>query len=136
MPFCRLLNTNNNEVIQTVLEGVMNLLMSTPFGPKRDSVLIQIQECRGLEMIKCLQNYGIIGTPKYTMAFAIIKNYFSDDLKNRPELRRVASQLSPSLEIFGCPEFDAIGFCQVLAFCPYKHEHPMDSRSPSVEDVE
>ncbi|KAK2714351.1 importin subunit alpha-4-like isoform X2 [Artemia franciscana] len=77
MPFCRLLNVKDNQVIQVVLDGVNNLLKSTALGPERDFVCMQIEECGGLDKIESLQNHENIDI--YKLAFTIIEHYFSND---------------------------------------------------------
>jgi len=76
-PFCNLLGCKDTQVVQVVLDGINNLLKLA--GTELEQVTATIEECGGLDKIESLQNHENVEI--YKLAYEIIEQYFSDELK-------------------------------------------------------
>lgn len=78
MPFCKLLDCMDTQVIQIVLDGLNNILKMA--GEKSDTIATLIEEAGGLDKIEFLQQHE--NEEIYKLAFGIIDQYFSNDGDN------------------------------------------------------
>ena len=77
-PFCNLLGCKDTQVVQVVLDGINNLLKLA--GTELEQVTATIEECGGLDKIESLQNHENVEI--YKLAYEIIEQYFSDEVRN------------------------------------------------------
>ena len=76
-PFCNLLSCKDTQVVQVVLDGINNVLKLA--GEEINTVTSMIEECGGLDKIESLQNHENVEI--YKLAYEIIEQYFSDEVK-------------------------------------------------------
>lgn len=78
-PFCDLLTCRDNQVINVVLDGILNMLKMA--GPQADEIANMIEECDGTAKIEVLQNHENMEI--YKLAYDIIEQFFTDEVSNR-----------------------------------------------------
>ena len=78
-PFCHLLSCKDTQVVQVVLDGINNVLKLA--GGDLEVVTGMIEECGGLDKIESLQNHENVEI--YKLAYEIIEQYFSDEVRPR-----------------------------------------------------
>jgi len=74
-PLCRLLTTNDPQVVQVALDGLSNILKSCEGDYAK--VAEEIEKCGGLDEIEKLQSHE--NDSIYSLAFDIIDGYFGDE---------------------------------------------------------
>ncbi|OAD52483.1 Importin subunit alpha-3, partial [Eufriesea mexicana] len=74
-PFCNLLDSKDNQVVQVVLDGIHNMLKLA--GSRLEQLANMIEECSGLDKIEALQNHD--NGDIYKIAYDIIEQYFSEE---------------------------------------------------------
>lgn len=74
-PFCDLLTCRDNQVINVVLDGIMNMLKMA--GPNVEQIANLIEECDGTAKIEVLQNHENVDI--YKLAYDIIEQFFNDE---------------------------------------------------------
>lgn len=97
-PFCELLASQDNQVIQVVLDGLNNMLKMA--GSDHVHIATAIEECGGLDRIENLQNHENVDI--YKLAYDIIEQYFSeddDDVHLAPAATDGGFQFDPSTSI-------------------------------------
>lgn len=74
-PFCDLLTCRDNQVINVVLDGLMNMLKMA--GSNVEQIANLIEECDGTAKIEVLQNHENVDI--YKLAYDIIEQFFNDE---------------------------------------------------------
>lgn len=73
--FCALLEMRDNQIVQVVLDGILNILRVS--DEYREQITAVIEECGGLDFIELLQNHD--NEDIYKLAFEIVDGYYGED---------------------------------------------------------